>query len=166
MRMRRVGILLAALVVSVSVVVFASSDRTQVHELRVGTPAWPYMSQYLAFEKQNPYGGQYSSSAPDGATVAEFTTERGLFLVTNDCHVLWLRRRAGGTERLTSMIEGDPGSGASFGLGWSSDSKALFLAGPHSGFDCPWIARSRRLRAIHVLGEPGLWELPPESAAQ
>lgn len=64
-----------------------------------------------------------------------------------------------GRREIISLLEGDPGSGASFSVRWSKDSKAVFLTGDHSGFGC-FHGTPTELRLIYTIADDKLWRVP------
>ena len=130
-----------------------------VRSITAASAASRYMEEFRKAEKAYPGGDVLR--APNGHASVELARETGLPILNDACHSAWLVPAAGTKRRIISVLEGDPGSGTSFGLAWSADSRAVFLYGRHSGFNCPWHIYSRDLRVIYTLEDGVAWELPP-----
>jgi hypothetical protein len=64
---------------------------------------------------------------------------------------------------LLTARDGDPGSGVSLRWAWSSDSRAVFLYGWHSGIDCPDSPQPGSLRIVYTVADGVAWTVsdPP-----
>ncbi len=148
------------LLVGVLVAAYRRPPSALVREITAGSPASRYVADFRRAEKS--YSGGDAPRAPDGHASVEIAQEPGIPVLNDSCHSVWLVPASGAKSRIISLLEGDPGSGPSFGLAWSADSKAVFLYGRHSGFNCPWHIYSRDLRVIYTLEDGVAWELSPQ----
>jgi hypothetical protein len=62
-------------------------------------------------------------------------------------------------EPVPSLWETDPGSGRSFGYGWSADSQALRIEGATQGFARFGARRYRTLRVVYLVDSGRLLDL-------
>jgi hypothetical protein len=119
------------------------------------------VAQFKIAEEEYPVAPREGASSPVGnARVSLSPAGVSLPLLQDSCHSVWLHRGTAPAERILTMSEADPGSGSSFGFGWSSDGRAVFVFGHHSGFDCRRGAPFQALRIIYTLQDGTAWELP------
>ena len=158
-RTRRVLVATTLLLVGVLAAASRRPPAALVRAITAESAASPYVAEFRRAEKSYPGGD--APRAPNGRASVEIAQEPGIPVLNDSCHSVWLVPTAGARLRIISLLEGDPGSGTSFGMSWSADSKAVFLYGRHSGFNCPWHIYSRDLRVIYTLEDGVAWELPP-----
>jgi hypothetical protein len=101
--------------------------------------------------------------APDGSASFEWTHGGHLrpMLFWEVCHTLVVHWPSGRTAKVVTALEGDVGSGQSFGAKWSSDSKAIFIKGWYSGLGCYWVTKgsSPNMNFIYTLEDRVLWQV-------
>jgi hypothetical protein len=146
----------------------AFRERSPIKALTGTSPAQRYVAEFEQAERRYPDGPREGDGTGSGAEVRLESDPRGVWLplVNDSCHSVWLRSPGAKAKRILRLGEGDPGSGSSFGFGWSRDGRAVFIYGDHSGFDCPWFGQPyQQLRIIYTLEDGIDWELPRRKAA-
>lgn len=155
------------------------SQPTTLLQIKAGGPGSAYLAQFADFrsgdaplpcdpkapglsqaKKLECYRGleEFRRVAPDKS--AELHLEYAPFThPLGGCHELWVDIKNRGRRRIIKLSEGDPGSGRSFGWGWSKDSKAVFIAGATAGINCRG-DRYREFGAIYTLADDNIWEVP------
>lgn len=131
--------------------------RTHIRPYDPASPAAQYVNEF--------YGYMWTTevsemAAPDGS--AEIVDKTNLLYPFGGCHTISVNPKWGRKRMIARMREIDPGSGTTWGLGWSRDSKAVFLRGSHSGLDC----RGKSPGAINIiftLSDGVAMQAPPES---
>lgn len=167
MRKRAVGAVAVLLACGVFAAWPMASSHFSLRPLVPGSPPTRYVGEFLRAEKDYPAGERQGPTAPSGRFTVEIKPEYKLslpLLVDDSCHSVWLEPEKGPRLRILRLLEADPGSGSSFGLAWSSDSKALFLSGSHSGLNCTSPSNSQALRVIYTVEDGVAWELAPREA--
>lgn len=125
-----------------------------------------YLSEFLAAERRYPEYGRDSSPrawppsgarAPDGAAWLTLEEPKGTVSGRDSCRSVWLTTLDGRKRHLVTARDMDPGSGISLRWAWSSDSKAVFLYGEHSGIDCPERQQPGSLRIVYTVADGVAW---------
>ncbi len=98
-------------------------------------------------------------TAPDGS--ATILDEMNMFPIMGACHTLWASPKSGRRKMIAKILEVDSGSGTTWGLGWSRDSKAIFLRGNHQGLDCRSGFNSGQIDLIFTLVDGVAMQPPP-----
>jgi hypothetical protein len=137
----------------------ACGYHSNVRPLVGNTPAERYVQEFLLAEAQYPSGERGGSLAPVGGAELVLEHEPGIPLFTDGCHSVWLNTPTG-RERILTIREADPGSGSSFGFAWSTDGRAAFIFGDHSGIDCSGPVHWEGLRIIYLLADGVAWQVP------
>ena len=133
--------------------------RSNVRPLSAGSPAEPYVAEFIELENSYPGEHREGARAPSGAEVV-LKPEKELLSLFDSCYSVWLENSGELPHRILEVRENDPGSGSSFEFGWSRDGHAVFIAGYHSGIDCPRNRNGNRLRIIYTMADGIAWQLP------
>ena len=165
MKVRRLVVAAVALTGGLLAVRSFAAPTIPVKPLSAGAPASRYVEEFGRVERGHPEFSQ-GSRAPNGRAAVELEMELFIPLIHDSCHSVWLSKDPGGRVRILRLMEGDPGSGSSFAFAWSSDSRAVFILGSYSGFNCTLSSRGERLRVIYTLEDGTAWELPALREAQ
>ena len=159
MKVRKLVGGLVLLGVSVVAVQTFAYPNIAVRQFSAGGSAARYVEEFQRTEQVYPGGARDGANSPDGKAAVELKWEPGIPLFGDSCHSVWLSK-SGARVRILRLMEGDPGSGSSFGFAWSHDSRAVFVSGSYSGFNCSLTSRGKRLRVIYTLEDGVAWELP------
>lgn len=131
--------------------------RTHILPFDPARPAAQYVNEF--------YGYMWTTEvsemlAPDGS--AEIVDKTNLLYPLGGCRTISVNPKWGRKKMIARMREIDPGSGTTWGLGWSRDSKAVFLRGNHSGLDCRGKSPGA-INLIFTLSDGIAMQAPPES---
>ena len=103
---------------------------------------------------------QQRLDAPDGTSTIEWDQPGSATL--SGCHVIWLNREGiHYRDLIIRLAEESPGSGASFTIRFSDDSKAVFIWGRHSGLGCSRTEQSP-FGFVYLPEEKTLFNLGPQ----
>jgi len=100
-------------------------------------------------------GGDFCKPSPDHSKLAFWRTDGSGFY---SIHVLDIA--SGKIANVISLREHDPGSGTSWNLAWSKDSKVLRIVGSCSGFRRYWRSGRINLNLMYLLNEKKMFEIP------
>lgn len=125
------------------------------------TPDSPAQQYYAEFSSHS-FTAADTIKAPDGSAyiVDRSPPVPNLFtFIFHSCHELRYAPRWGLSRKILAARDSDGASGRTFFWGWSKDSKAIFIAGGHSGIDCRGVEMGS-FRVIYTIADKTAWELP------
>ena len=142
---------------------FLRSTAPEKLPIEPGSPAATYVVELEERRARSWSSGSPRHTSPDGKARLDIESHGALILGgPSGRHTIWLERE-GERRELFSLWEADPGSGLSFELSWSSDSKAVLLIGSTSGWG-RFSGASERLSVVYLVDSEELWYLPPFEA--